>query len=199
MENNIISKCFGHLKTIIIHKHYVFINCCKAGIIWRGIKHDLSKFYPIEFGESIKYYTGTRSPIDNCKDAKGYSMAWLHHKGRNTHHYEYWVDYLDKGGIPIQMPYKDALEMVCDYLAAGMVYSKNAGKEFSYKDEYDGFWKTKSIDNPIAMHPQTKMFVTLMLRRMKKENSNDCLRKCESLKLYKQASRIIEGKDEEII
>ena len=27
------------------------------------------------------------------REDTGVSTAWLHHKGRNKHHYEHWVDY----------------------------------------------------------------------------------------------------------
>ena len=77
---------FKHFKTVMTHKMYVFLFCKEAGIPWQGIKHDLSKFSPTEFIESVKYYTGTDSPINNCKKVNGYSEAWMHHKGRNKHH-----------------------------------------------------------------------------------------------------------------
>lgn len=80
----------NHLKTVLTHKKYVMKYCFKAGLYWQGIVHDLSKFSPTEFWESVKYYQGTRSPIDACKEENGMSLAWLHHKGRNKHHYEYW-------------------------------------------------------------------------------------------------------------
>jgi hypothetical protein len=70
--------------------------------------------------ESVKYYTGTRSPIDVCKEKNGYSKAWQHHKGRNTHHYEHWTDNYDSGTTYIQMPLKDAMEMICDYFGNGL-------------------------------------------------------------------------------
>ena len=82
-----MNKSWEHFKLITTHKTYVFRNCVKAGIIWRGIKHDLSKYSPTEFKESIKYFTGTDSPINACKKANGWSKAWMHHKGRNTHHF----------------------------------------------------------------------------------------------------------------
>ena len=156
-----IKNTFLHLKKILKHKYWVFYYCCKAGIPWRGIKHDMSKFSPIEFWESVRYYQGDRSPIDACKEDKGVSKAWMHHKGRNTHHYEYWQDNFDNGGHPIQMPYKDAVEMLCDYLGAGRAYM---GKNFSYEAEYN--WWLKKCEKPLAMHPQTKCFIDLCLNRL---------------------------------
>ena len=81
-----------HFKLITKHKWVVFKLCCKIGEPWRGFWHDMSKYSITEFGESIKYYVGTHSPITEAKKDKGYSEAWLHHKGRNRHHSEYWID-----------------------------------------------------------------------------------------------------------
>lgn len=169
-----------HFKLITTHKWYVFQNCKKAGLFWRGVVHDLSKYSPTEFSESVKYFTGTDSPINVCKKANGWSRAWMHHKGRNTHHYEYWVDNFDNGGTPLEMPYEDALEMVCDYIAAGQAYKK---EDFTFKSEYD-WWKEKCT-HPIAMHPNTKAFVTIMLKTMRNEKSNDCLRPLRAKYLYR--------------
>lgn len=173
---------FKHLKLITIHRWYVFLYCCKAGMPIRGLLHDLSKYSPTEFIESIKYYQGNRSPIDACKEANGYSNAWLHHKGRNPHHYEYWQDNFDKGGEALQMPFYNALELVCDYLAAGKAYMK---KSFTYAGEYK-WWQGKKA-NPLAMHPQTKIFVEIMLKRMSDTNSCDCLKKDKAFSIYKDA------------
>ena len=147
-------KALKHFNKILTHKYYVFKNCCRYGLIWRGIKHDLSKFSPIEFFESVKYYTGTDSPINKCKKENGYSLAWQHHKGRNTHHYEYWMDNFDQGGTSIRMPYKDALEMFCDYIAAAQAYM---GKNFTWEAEYE-WWKKKSENCAMSVH--TKKFIS---------------------------------------
>ena len=157
---------FKHLKTIMVHKWWVFVYCCRCGLIWRGIKHDMSKFSPTEFGESIKYYTGTRSPIDVCKEKNGYSKAWQHHKGRNTHHYEHWTDNYDNGTTYIQMPLADAMEMVCDYLAAARAYMK---KDFSYEAEYN-WWINKKKPTVNAMHPIIKNFITKVLYNLNENN-----------------------------
>jgi hypothetical protein len=125
-----IKKFFKHLHTVNKHRFLVFKLSIKAGIPFRGLIHDLSKYGPTEFFESVKYYAGDKSPIRNAKLDKGYSKAWLHHKGRNKHHFEYWYD----KNAPIQtpiIPYKYAVEMVCDTLAAGLTYQgKNWTKEY---------------------------------------------------------------------
>ncbi len=156
-----LKNTFAHFGKICKHKWWVFYYCCRAGIPWRGIKHDMSKFSPTEFWESVRYYQGTRSPIDACKEDKGVSKAWLHHKGRNSHHYEYWQDNFDKGGAPVLMPYKDTIEMFCDYLGAGRAYM---GEKFSYASELD-WWKNK-ISKPLAMHEVQKQFFATMFTNL---------------------------------
>lgn len=171
-----------HFKLVCIHKWYVFKNCKKAGLFWAGIKHDMSKFSPTEFLESVKYFNGSKSPIDICKQKHGWSKAWMHHKGRNPHHYEYWQDNFDKGGEPVRMPYKYALELVCDYLGAGKAYMKEG---FSYKSEYE--WWLNKKKNGLAMHPHTYDFVENMLYTMYIEKSNDCLRPIRSNFIYRNS------------
>jgi len=116
------TKLRKHFKTVCAHKYYVFLASIEAGIPFRGFMHDWSKFSFSEFFNSAKYYTGNRSPIDNEKDEKGYSYAWLHHRGRNPHHWEYWVDNLSSGGEALKMPIKYVKEMICDWIGAGKAY-----------------------------------------------------------------------------
>ena len=145
---------FKHFKKVCTHKFWVFVYCLKAGIPLQGLFHDMSKFSPIEFFESVKYYQGGSSPIDASKKANGYSKAWMHHKGRNKHHYEYWQDNFDHGGKAIEMPMKYKKEMICDYMGAGKSYY---GNEFTFQKEYE-WWKNKKM-NPIAMHKNDLIFV----------------------------------------
>lgn len=150
-----IKNFFFHFCKIWKHKYYVFKNCCKLGIPFQGLVHDLSKFSPVEFLESVKYYQGTSSPIDACKKEKGYSNAWLHHKGRNRHHYEYWQDNFDNGGTPLLMPFDCALEMFADCIGAAQAY---LGKDFSFEKEWS-WWLNKKAKG-IAMHPAILGFMT---------------------------------------
>ncbi|MCC8068826.1 MAG: DUF5662 family protein [Ruminococcus sp.] len=153
-----MNKVVAHFTTVCKHKYYVGKYCFKCGLPLRGLKHDLSKFSPTEFVESVKYFQGNRSPIDRCKEVNGYSKAWQHHKGRNSHHYEYWVDNLDNGGVALMMPFKDACELICDYLGAGHAYMKD---KFSYAAELD-WWRLKAA-KPLLMHPHMKEFITKIL------------------------------------
>ena len=121
-----IKNAFKHFALVLRHKRLVLWHCARCGLIWRGLVHDLSKFSPTEFFESVKYYRGNRSPIGACRRETGVSYAWLHHKGRNPHHLEYWCDPECKEQ-PV-MPYPYAVECVCDKLAATKVY---AGREYS--------------------------------------------------------------------
>lgn len=126
-----VIKFLKHIKTVLKHKWAVFKLCVRAGIVWQGIVHDLSKFSIEELKESLEFYNdGKRSPLAIAKEKKGYSLAWLHHAGRNKHHYQYWYDYEAPNPTP-QMPYKYVVEMICDSMAAGMTYQgKNWTKEY---------------------------------------------------------------------
>ena len=119
---------WGHLKTINHHKMMVMKNCFRVGLYKQGLLHDLSKYSPTEFIPGIKYYQGNRSPNNAQREAEGCSTAWLHHKGRNKHHYEYWIDYptnKEAGLVGMEMPVKYVVEMFCDRLAASRNYTKD--------------------------------------------------------------------------
>ena len=119
-----MNKLIGHFRTITKHRHAVIRNCRRAGILWQGLRHDLSKYSPTEFIPGVKYYVGTRSPNELERADKGYSAAWLHHKGRNRHHFEYWSDYnpVERRVGPVKMPLRYVIEMVCDRMAASRIY-----------------------------------------------------------------------------
>ncbi len=139
-----IKNIFKHIKLVLKHKWLVFKFCTKIGIPFRGLKHDLSKFSPIEFWESIKYYNGKKSPITLCKQENGYSKAWLHHKGRNKHHPAYWYDINAPEQTPV-IPYKYVAEMICDKLSASITYN---GKDWTNSSELE-YWKKAREFEPI--------------------------------------------------
>lgn len=120
-------KGLQHFKTITYHKYLVMKGCFAVGLYRQGICHDLSKYTPTEFWVGVKYYQGDRSPNNAEREEKGFSASWLHHKGRNKHHYEYWLDYSVKeisGGMaPAPMPVKYIMEMMMDRIAASKVYA----------------------------------------------------------------------------
>ena len=138
-----MNNLLGHLNTVLLHKYYVFIHAARLGLYKQGFMHDMSKFSPSEFLRGIKYYAdGKHSPNDKERSIYGYSFAWLHHKGRNKHHFEYWTDYdpADRKIKPVKMPYKYLLEMLCDRLAASKVYQ---GKNYSDAHPLEYFMKGK--------------------------------------------------------
>lgn len=119
-------KYWQHFKTITYHRWLVLQGCFRVGLYWQGLTHDLSKYTPTEFLIGAKYYQGDRSPNGAEREEKGYSEAWMHHKGRNRHHYEYWTDMdrVTKKYESVPMPRKYLVEMVMDRRAACMVYQK---------------------------------------------------------------------------
>ncbi len=139
-----LKKAWGHLKTINRHRHLVIRHCRKAGIFWQGLFHDLSKYTPTEFFAGIRYYSdGKKSPNEAQRLEFGYSLAWLHHKGRNLHHFEYWNDYNPSEGkvLPVPMPKNWMKELLCDRLAASKIYR---GKNYTQAHPLDYFLKGKS-------------------------------------------------------
>lgn len=143
---------FGHLRNILVHKFWVCYFGRQLGLSWwRCLMHDMSKFSPTEFWESVKYYQGTSSPIPACKKENGYSEAWQHHKGRNPHHYEYWTDNYDMGTTLIPMPFDCVNEMIADWCAAGRTYQ---GKNWSLRSQME-WWENKKKMNP-SIHIKTR-------------------------------------------
>lgn len=149
----------GHFKTVTEHRMLVMKYCFKCGLYYQGLTHDLSKYSPVEFINGCRYYQGYRSPNNEEREHKGYSEAWLHHKGRNRHHYEYWVDYCSEvslapaasgGMIPVEMPRRYLAEMICDRVAASRIYNKG-----HYTDDMPLRYFERSMDK-IFMHANTK-------------------------------------------
>lgn len=140
-----------HFSTITRHRHLVIAHCFKAGIGFQGLFHDLSKYSPIEFWAGAKHYQGSRSPNEVQRELFGYSPAWLHHKGRNRHHFEYWTDYnpAEKRIMPVKMPLRFVAEMFCDRIAASKVYQ---GDAYTQTHPLDYFLRGKPR-RPI--HPET--------------------------------------------
>lgn len=182
-KHSLVWKIFHHFKTITTHHFYVQHYCFMCGLYVQGLFHDLSKLSLAEFGESVKYYSGDRSPIDNCKDVNEYSLAWFHHRGRNKHHYEYWYDRFDTGGHACKMPWKYALEMVCDYLGAGAAYAGSYDK-FSIEGEI-AWWENKK--KVAKMHEAGIWLVDTMFAHMQKYGIDATLKDRRYLRSLKKA------------
>ena len=139
-------KAWKHFKTVTKHRRLVRKYCFRLGMYWQGITHDLSKYSPAEFLQGCKYYLGYRSPNDAERKATGCSLAWMHHKGRNKHHSEYWTDFpAEPNGekcLYVPMPAKYLAENICDRIAASQIYH---GEEYTDADPYDYLEHSKSM------------------------------------------------------
>lgn len=162
---------FAHFKTITEHRKLVCRYCFRLGLYRQGIIHDLSKYSITEFWRGAKYYQGYRSPNDAERMETGVSLAWLHHKGRNPHHFEYWIDYLpaQSGSVKfggLEMPLRYVAEMFCDRIAACKIY---LGSAYHDGAPYEYFIKSK---HEIMIHPKTSAELEEMLRVLKDDGEN---------------------------
>lgn len=167
-----LSKGWQHFKTITKHRHLVMKHCFQVGLYRRGLAHDLSKYSWTEFRAGIRYYQGTRSPNTAEREAMGYSLAWMHHKGRNKHHFEYWTDILPgtKTYGPVPMPTQYLVEMVMDRIAACKVYKG--------KDYHDGSaleYLEQSRDTGL-MHPETRAKLCFLLTMLRDQGEKETFR-----------------------
>ncbi|SFA77221.1 hypothetical protein SAMN05216249_10277 [Acetitomaculum ruminis DSM 5522] len=174
----------GHLNTIVKHKKLVGEMCFRVGLYKQGLLHDLSKFSPVEFLVGCKYFYGDKSPNYGERLDKGYSSAWLHHKGRNKHHYEYWIDYSMKKGEVMagsKMPFNYVAEMFIDRVAACKVYYK---EKYEDKTPYDYYLlgKSKMVIHPVSQR-QLKLLLE-MLRDYGEDYTFDYLKR--ALKKYRR-------------
>lgn len=182
-------KAIGHFITITKHRHLVISHCRKAGVLWQGLRHDLSKYSPSEFLAGIKYYTGKRSPNEGERAENGYSLAWMHHKGRNKHHFEYWTDYnpVSKKVEPVEMPINYVAEMFCDRVAAGKIYN---GSKYTDDSPLDYFMKAKSRR---VIHPATsdllEELLTMLAQKGEKETFGYIRKLVKNDKKYKIVSK----------
>ncbi len=156
-------KPWQHFKTITRHRLLVMVNCFRIGLIRQGLTHDLSKYSPTEFCAGAKYYQGIRSPNAAEREQNGYSAAWLHHKGRNRHHYEYWTDLnpVIRRYEPVPMPRRYLAEMVMDRMAASKVYR---GKQYTDGSPLEYFLTAQEAP---LMHQQTARQLTTLLTMLR--------------------------------
>ena len=152
-------KAWKHFKTITHHKWLVLQGCFRVGLYWQGITHDLSKYSPTEFLIGVRHFQGTRSPNASEREIKGYSEAWMHHKGRNRHHYEYWTDlsYQTKRYESIEMPRRFFVEMIMDRRAACKVYEGE-----KYRDNSALVYFERSRERQL-MNPETQRQLAFVL------------------------------------
>lgn len=165
-----------HYKTITRHRHLVMKGCFEVGLYKQGLLHDLSKYSLVEFIPGAIYYKGTESPNNTERRKRGYSAAWLHHKGRNKHHFEYWIDYTLKEGHPIEgnkMPVRYVVEMYVDRVSASKNYQKG-----EYTDESALLYYEKG-KNRYMMHEDTEKLLVMLLKYLAdngEEATNELIR-----------------------
>ena len=157
-----------HFVTITKHRHRVIRHCAKAGILWQGLRHDLSNYSPTEVIPGARFYQGDRSPNEKERELYGSSRAWMHHKGRNRHHYEYWNDYNPKTRQieNVEMPVRYVIEMFCDRVAASKIYN---GKNYSDADPYNYFLRVKGKRR---MHANTEELLNTLLEMLRDEGED---------------------------
>lgn len=158
-----------HLKTITSHKILVMKGCFAVGLYKQGLLHDLSKYSPSEFWVGARYFQGNRSPNNAEREAKGYSSAWLHHKGRNRHHYEYWIDFTlkpEEGLQGMPMPTRYVIEMFCDRVAASKNYNRD-----NYNDSFALNYYEKNKQHYI-LHKDTKKLLEYLLHMLAEEGED---------------------------
>ena len=178
-------KAWGHFKTITKHKLMVMKYCFRIGLYKQGLLHDLSKYSPTEFLQGCRYYQGNRSPNNAEREETGLSKAWLHHKGRNKHHFEYWIDYAAKPCDTviegIQMPRNYVAEMIMDRICAARVYN---GK--NYTDEYPLQYYLKSKDRMWFIHKETKRQMEFLLTMLAEKGERKTLAYIKHVFLQKE-------------
>lgn len=170
MSKGFFVRFFGHLFTVGKHRALVRKHCFKLGLYWQGLTHDLSKYSPTEFWVGVKYYQGDKSPNSAERIANnGYSYAWLHHKGRNKHHLEYWIDYdLSDGAtmMGLEMPPKYLAEMFCDRVAASKTYR---GSEYNDAHPYEYL---QLVKDHYIIHPKTLAELEKIMTILKEKGEN---------------------------
>ncbi len=149
-----------HFSTITKHRHTVMRMCFRIGLYKQGLLHDLSKYSWVEFSRGYRFFQGDRSPNNYERELYGYSVSWLHHKGRNRHHFEYWLDYNEQKsgtvkGMP--MPRRYIAEMYCDRVAACKTYQKE-----NYTDASAVRYFLKGVGKQL-MHPDTRRDIGYLL------------------------------------
>ena len=179
-------KAWELLKTISHHKKLVMENCFAVGLYKQGLLHDLSKYAPSEFLVGCRYYQGNRSPNAAEREAKGYSSAWLHHKGRNKHHFEYWIDVDMDNRFQVagmKMPVKYVLEMFMDRIAASKTYKK---EEYTDRSPLEYYERGKDA---MVIHPKTRKQLEFLLEKLARDGEEETFRYIREVIMRKKPKR----------
>ena len=168
---------YHHFMTITRHRHLVMKHCNKAGIPLRGLFHDLSKYSFAEFFMGVKYYNdGKKSPNEKERGERGFSSAWMHHKGRNKHHFEYWTDYYEGKIMPVPMPLIYRKELLCDRIAASKIYQ---GRQ--YTDQHPLTYFLNGKKNRL-IDPETSDFIEYFLSLLANEGEEKMFEELRNIK-----------------
>ena len=166
-------KAWRHFKTITHHKLLVMKGCFQVGLYRQGLLHDLSKYGPTEFLVGCRYFQGNKSPNNAEREEKGYSSAWLHHKGRNKHHLEYWIDYgvgEVKGMTGMKMPVNYVVEMFIDRMSASKNYQK---EKYTDRSPLEYFERGRGH---YMMHPETEALLEKLLVMLAEKGEDETFR-----------------------
>ena len=162
---------WSHFKYTIIHKYFVFLECCKRGIVWRGIMHDMSKFSPSEFGAYANYFfnpDGTRKTNPETGDSnqvEAFKRAWCYHAHYNDHHPSYWISIphnsqtslVGSNNYVVLLPNISAIkEMISDMIGAsaaqGNVDPKQGAMRYYLNNK-----------NQVILHPSARQILEMEL------------------------------------
>ena len=170
-----LRNAFHHFVTITKHRWKVRSHCFRVGLYWQGLTHDLSKYSPAEFMTGVRYYQGTRSPNSRARELFGYSTAWMHHKGRNRHHFEYWTDLsvVTRRYEAVKMPPKYFVEMVMDRIAACKLYN---GEKYTQGDALHYLLHSAEGRDMTMMHPETREDLVFVLTMLKEKGEKETFR-----------------------
>ena len=171
---------FKHLAVVNHHRRLVRKHCFQCGLFYQGLVHDLSKYSKVEFRNGVTFFRGNGSPHFNERTTKGYSESWMHHKGRNKHHYEYWFDFsnVEKKYVPIKIPIKYVKEMICDRIAASKVYLKDKYTKSSALEYFN-----RTYDRH-EMHPETSALLKSWLELVSEKGENEAIKIIKKVKNY---------------
>lgn len=187
-----MKKLLNHLKTVHTHRKEVRKLAFQLGIPFRGLVHDLSKYSPTEL-KICKYYDGKISPHDIAREELGFSPSWYHHKNKNKHHWEHWLDfnggYFNNNGdfvipsVAVKIPYKYVVEMFCDFVGAGKTYNKQHWTTSSPLE----YWK-KVCNGERLMNAESEWLLVFLLTRL-----NECSSLGEFVSWYRKQKRAIKA------
>ena len=98
---------------------------------------------------------------------------------REKHHPEYWYDPMSRNPMPV-IPYKYIVEMICDNLAAGIVYN---GKRWR-NDTQLKYWNSRKDNMPL--NEKNKSMVTEVFTQVSINGIEKTITKSNLKRLYKK-------------